>query len=410
MKKLLILLWSLSTLYANAQDPVEPYLLIASDNNPGLKASYNEYLAELEKLPQAKALPDPQLNLGVFIQPVETRVGPQQASVGITQQIPWFGTLGAQAKLVEAKAETSLVGYQDIKLKLFRDVRLAYNELYFLHEAVELTKENLSVLNSFKELARVNFESGKTGFVNVLRVEMEEQELKARLASLMDDYSAAYTNFENLLNQPLEAPPVFPDSLYILKPWWQDGNIEDSIQSGNQKLQRLNTIASVKEQQLALTALSAKPSFSLGFNYVNIGKREDMEFAGNGTDAWMFPQIGIRLPLSGKKYQAMQRQVGLEKEGIAFYIQDEINRIDSEVTELLNDYGDGERRLDLYRRLHDLADRSLSLLQTEFTTGKADFEEVLRMERKLLNYQLEAERARVDMNNAVYQINYLLGK
>jgi outer membrane protein TolC len=75
----------------------------------------------------------------------------------------------------------------------------------------------------------------------------------------------------------------------------------------------------------------------------------------------------------------------------------------------MRDYLDGQRRIELYRHLHDLADRSLSLLQTEFTTGKTEFEEVLRMERKLLTYQLELEKARVDINNAVYRINYIVG-
>ncbi len=67
------------------------------------------------------------------------------------------------------------------------------------------------------------------------------------------------------------------------------------------------------------------------------------------------------------------------------------------------------RQVALYKRLSTLAEESFSLLQTEFSTGKNSFEEVLRMERQLLNYRLELARARTALNRQVYNINYLMG-
>ena len=100
----------------------------------------------------------------------------------------------------------------------------------------------------------------------------------------------------------------------------------------------------------------------------------------------------------------------LEKESIRYQIEERTNQLTSQLELLIRDHLDAQRRLGLYRNLYDLAFRSLGLLQTEFATGEADFEEVLRMERKLLAYQLELEKAHIDNNNAVYNINYLTGK
>ena len=83
----------LSGNYSNAQQVLDRYLVEAAKNNPGLKGKFNEYMAALEKVPQAGALPDPQIAFGYFIQPVETRVGPQQARFFVVQMFPWFGTL-----------------------------------------------------------------------------------------------------------------------------------------------------------------------------------------------------------------------------------------------------------------------------------------------------------------------------
>jgi len=51
----------------------------------------------------------------------------------------------------------------------------------------------------------------------------------------------------------------------------------------------------------------------------------------------------------------------------------------------------------------------MKLLETEYAGGNKDFEEVLRMERKLLIYDLELEKARSDKQAAISFINYLTG-
>ena len=80
----------------HAQEILEEYLTMAAENSPMLKAKFNDYLAALETVPQVGALPDPQLAFGYFIQPVQTRVGPQEFRISATQMFPWFGTLNAR--------------------------------------------------------------------------------------------------------------------------------------------------------------------------------------------------------------------------------------------------------------------------------------------------------------------------
>lgn len=410
MKRLLII-WVMGCgLPVLAQDPVEPYLQLAAENNPGLKSKFQEYLAVMEQIPQSQALPDPQLGLGVFLLPVETRVGAQKANLGISQSFPWFGTLKSRAGVNSYMAEAKLVAFENEKLNLFRQVRLAYNQLYFLHKAIRLTAENLQLLNSFKELARVNFESGKTGFVNVLRVEMEEEELQVNLIYLQESEKSALSAFENLINHPLDTVMEFPEVLQASALEISEEHLMDSVESGNLELQVLDNQVRAKQEQENLARFMSKPSFRVGANYINISKRSGMDISDNGKDAILFPQVGISIPLARKKYQAMQKQAQLEKDGIEYKIAEKANQFNTQLQYLSRDYADAGRRITLYQRLFDLAERSLSLLQTEFATGKTDFEEVLRMQRKLLNYQLQLEKARVDLNNAVYDINYIVGK
>ena len=52
---------------------------------------YFEYQAALQKVPQVGGLPDPELNLGVFLSPMELVEGKQVADIRLMQMFPWFG-------------------------------------------------------------------------------------------------------------------------------------------------------------------------------------------------------------------------------------------------------------------------------------------------------------------------------
>ena len=58
----------------------------------------------------------------------------------------------------------------------------------------------------------------------------------------------------------------------------------------------------------------------------------------------------------------------------------------------------------------DLAYKAIRILETEYTTGNKNFEEILRMERKVLKYHLEKEKSIADKQAAISFLNYLMGK
>jgi outer membrane protein, heavy metal efflux system len=90
--------------------------------------------------------------------------------------------------------------------------------------------------------------------------------------------------------------------------------------------------------------------------------------------------------------------------------EDTENMLETLFANTWNEFMDAGRRTRLYRDQLRLAERSITLLETEYTTANRNFEEILRMERKLLFYALELEKARADRQAAVSFIEYLMGK
>ncbi|MGI0106398.1 TolC family protein [Salinimicrobium sp. WS361] len=393
---------------------LDEYLVLAAENNPQIRSLYKEYLAALEKVVQEGTLPDPQISFGYFIQPVETRVGAQQATASFSQMFPWFGTLDAQERVAAERAQARLQLFEDAKLELFRDVKITYTELYYLEMAIQVTEENLALLSSFKSIAEVQFESGKTNFSSVLQVELEEEELESRLAYLKDSRIPLLTEFEELLNEELQEPLGFPDSLWEEQLLNEKSILLEMILAENPRLEQLEHQARSFEEQLTVAKKMGLPSFTLGGTYTNIASRTDLDpdmaLPDNGQDAFIFPQIGIRVPLYRKKYKAMRQEAILQQEAVQLKKENLENELETKLEQLYRDYVDAVRNVELYSRLTTIAKQSLELYHTELSTGRNNVLEIIRMERQLLNYGLELARAKTERNNNVYRINYLIGE
>ncbi|MCI5159252.1 MAG: hypothetical protein D3906_12635, partial [Candidatus Electrothrix sp. AUS1_2] len=85
----------------NKQDILSSYLAQALAHNDTLRAARAKLRATSHKIPQAGVLPDPKVAVQYYLEPKETRTGPQQAALGITQGLPWFGKLALLRELAD---------------------------------------------------------------------------------------------------------------------------------------------------------------------------------------------------------------------------------------------------------------------------------------------------------------------
>jgi outer membrane protein TolC len=397
-----ILMLSIST---GAQDVLDRYLIVAAENNPGIKTRFNEYLAALEVAPQVKALPDPQVAFGYFIQPVETRVGPQEFRISASQMFPWFGTLKAKEKVAIQTAKAKYEAFEEEKSKLFNEVRGTYYNLYFNEKAITIVQDNIQILNTFRKLALIKVEAGMVSPVDEYRIEMEIGDLENHLALLKDQQFSLEVAFFNLLNSEHETV-ILPDILWEEGPGLSKQALLDSILIKNHQLLGLEMQRDALRFREELARKQGKPDFSVGLDYIIVGTGENNL---SGNDAFIFPKIGISIPLYRNKYKAMVDEVVYLETAKENEILDRENILETLFENTWKEFIDADRRVDLYIDQQILAENSIRLLETEYATANKNFEEILRMERKQLFYALELERARADKQAAVSFIEYLIG-
>lgn len=413
MKTIIItLMLLLGTVSIYSQDKLNEYLLTAAENNPGLKVKFNQYMAALQKAPQVGTLPDPQIAFAYFILPAETRVGPQQFKFSAQQFFPWFGKLKANRNTADELAKAKYELFEDAKLKLFYDVKSSYYKLYFIGKAIKITKENLDILDAFKSIALIKVEAGLASAVDELRIEMEIADLENSLALLHDRYFAENIAFNNLLNVNAESEILLPDTLNNSDLEYSKQAILDSISAKNHQLISLDYELSAMEQKEISARKSGAPNFSIGIDYTIVGSSNNsaLDPAINGQDILLFPKIGITIPLFRRKYKALVKEAVFLQDIAKDKKIDKTNILESIFENVYKDYRDADRRTVLFAKQTETANQAMKLLQTEYMAANSNFEEILRMDNRLLRYELESEKALTDKNTAKAFILYLMGK
>ncbi len=403
------LLFSLNGVAQDTKKILDEYLIIAAENNPGLEAKFNDYMAAMEKVPQVGNLPDPQFAFGYFINPVETRLGPQKATFGLKQAFPWFGLLGAQADVATDMARAKYEVFENSKSNLFFEVKTAYYNFYFMEKAIQITKENMEILRIFKNLSLVKIEAGNASIVDELRVELELNDLENQLAFFIDSKKVFQTKFNNLLNRDNSVLVEVPNELWQDMLPFENLSLIDSIYSNNHEIKSIDHKLNAFMNQEIVAKKQGLPKFNVGINYIIVGENPGSAVRNNGKDALLFPSIGVTIPIYRNKYKSMIKEAQYLQASEVAKKEDKRNTLNTVFENTYKNFNDSDRRITLNRNQSGIAKKVLDVLITSYSTNSKDFEEVLRIERQLLGYKLAQQKAITDKNAAVAFLNYLLG-
>jgi cobalt-zinc-cadmium efflux system outer membrane protein len=404
-----ILLWSFKGLTQENDKTLNDYLILAAENNPGLRATFNDYMAAMEKVPQAGTLPDPQFAFGYFINPVETRLGPQKATFGLQQAFPWFGSLSAREDASSELAKAAYEVFENKKSNLYFEVKTAFYNYYFMEKAIQITKDNIEILRIFKNLSLVKIEAGNASIIDELRVEMELNDLENQLALFIDSKTVFQSKFNNLLNRDPAELIESPEKIWNDELPYEKMTLLDSIYNNNHELKSMDHKLTAFMNQEIAAKKEGLPKFNLGINYILVGENPNSNDPNNGKDALLFPSVGLSIPIYRKKYKAMINESRYLQASEIAKKEDKRNSLHTVFENALKDFNDGHRRILLNNRQSEIANKVLDVLITSYATNSRDFEEVLRIERQLLGYKLAEQKASIDKNAAVAFIQYMLG-
>jgi len=403
---LIITVLLLSGLRINAQT-LEESLKIAAENNPLLKAKYAEFEAALQKVAQVNSLPSPTFSFGYFISPVETRVGPQQAKLGLTQMFPWFGTLKTAGNVQALQAEAKYQEFLNAKNELYMQVKSAWYPIYEVNQKIRLQEENRVILSSYKQLATTGFKNDKGSMVDVIRVDIMIENTDTEIKLLQDQLQPFNVQFNKLLNRP--------DSLVIQVE--QDLTLieiplnyrKDSLLANHPLLQSLDLKMKSAQEAEELSKKQGLPKLGVGLDYVFVGDRTDMVVPDNGKNVIM-PMISMSIPIYRRKYNAATKEAQFKQEAIVNYKTNTENTLVSNYEMAWFELEKARQLVELYEAQTLKTNQAISLLETAYSNSGKDFEEILRMQQELLKYQIATASATKAFYVALAKLDYLTSK
>ncbi len=387
---------------------LDDYVRYAELRDPGLRAAFEAWRAALERVPQARSLPDPRLTWRYYVEEVETRVGPQRQSLGIAQAFPWFGELALRGDRAFEAAEVLRWRLEARRQALRAEVREAWYELYHLGQAIEIVRRNRDLVQYLEGVARSRYTVGAASHPDVIRAQVELGKVEDRLATLIDRKPALVARLNAALGRPAATPIPFPGSIETRPVALDDAEVLARIEETNPDLAAARHAIRAARVGVDLAEKDFFPEFSLGLTWVDTGDAI-APTPESGKDPLALT-LGLSLPVWRERLHAAEREAEAALRGATRGYEDQVESLSARAASILFRLRDAERKIGLFGdTLIPKATESLRASETAFRAGKASFLDLVDAERLLLEFELDLARARADHEQARAELEQLVG-
>jgi outer membrane protein, heavy metal efflux system len=394
----------------DALNTLSDYLAQAALNNPDLESAFYRWKAALEKIPQVKSLPDPRFTFAYYIQSVETRVGPQEASVALFQTFPWFGVLDLRGDVAGEEANAVKAQYDALKLKLFYDVKNSFYEYAYLAQSIQITREDVALLKYLESVARARYSAGATPYSDVLKTQVQLGRLEDRLKTLQDLRKPIMAKLAASVNLPLDTILPWPPSVPVMLISITDEDLMKQLPENNPQLKRYEHLEAREKAGIELAKKDYYPDFTLGIQDIITGSALMPNTPDSGKDA-VIASVTVNIPFWWEKRNAAVRE-GEAKLSSTLKGAEALKRTLLSDTELaLYKYRDSQRKIDLYQNtLIPSAEEALNVTLEAFQAGTRTSLDLIDAEKTLLEFELSYIRALADQAQRLAELEWLLGK
>ena len=356
-----------------AQSPLADYLRVAMLNNPRVAAAYYAWAAAVERIAVARSLPDPRLTFSMDLSRMI-----EALMAGLMADFPGPGKLRAAG---EAAVEESWASYFVFELEVLRTalaVKTAYYRLHFLEDNVRVQRATLTLLTELESLAQQQNAAGRVTLQDVLRAQIEREQVLTEIANLEDSRQPLRAEFKAALGfGPSEPDPPIPSDFTPSPDAQAPDVLLQTAFTRNPKLRLLEADVRRAEAMLGLARRSGVPDFTFG-----------LESNLRANPLMWRPSAGMTLPIWRDKIAAQIAAAQADKRAAGARLDAEQIQLVAELAAMLFMVRESVRNIDLLaERLIPMGRQSLATARSAYTTGRAGFLDVIDAERQLLAFE-----------------------
>src|SRR5438132_2912461 len=370
---------------------VDAVVTEALKQNPEIEAARQRWRAAQERVPQARALDDPEFKIELFNTPENldvTRTG--NTIFGLSQRFPFPGKLSLREGMAVKEAEMAASLLRSKEREIASQVKSAYYEVFLAHKAIEIHHQQTDILKDFFAIANARFRAGKGTQVDVLKSAVELSKLENELPVLEQQRETAKAKLNLLLSRAPQSPlgepvepigPTEPGKRLVF---------EELQQMAVQNRPELRAVDLEIARSRTATALAQKqyyPDFNVMVERCqNFGARDG--FGG---------MVTMSLPFSfwtKPKYDAGVREAAANQDAAKAAYEALKNQVLFEIKDLLAKIEAAEKLFTLYRTtVIPQAQHTLESARAGYQAGKTEFLALLDAQRAIKDFQLDYYRS-----------------
>ncbi len=386
------------------------YVEEALAHNDGLASSQAAFHAAQERVRRTGVLPDPVLGVQYYLEPVETRTGPQEAAISLSQKVPWPTKLSAQKEEVRLKSAIAESRLQEAQLKVVRQVKEIYIAFAFNAEARRITGEGLELLRYFESVALTRYSAGKLEYGNVLKIQVERARLEEKQRSLQDQIIPLQVQLNSVLGASREIARQSPEKLPAIAMNLDEDALYNLARQKSPKL-----AGAQKDVMRAKSSLeTAESDFypDLAFSLKTI-ITDEADYADNIPDSGDDPVIAgitLSIPLFRDRRHGAVAEKRQEIRAARGKRTQKIRDLDAAIDQGLFRYRDAQRRQSLYQEsIIPKVRQEVEVGLQAFQDGRRSVLSLLDAEKNLLEFELGQRRAQADQALEVARLEELVG-
>lgn len=390
---------------------VSDLVAYAYEANPSIQVAHAAWKEVVERYRVATGLPDPQLMFSFFPQPIETRLGPQEWNINLSQAIPFPMKLAKAGELVQAEARIARLGLDKAVRDVIVGILESYHELLYIRDAKTVVAQNRDLLDHLRKVAETSYAKDRAAFLDVLKAQSQSAQLQYDAILLEELEETEKAQLNALLNRQPEAQ-IGPLTRVPPRPVIHElDDIHQLASKYQEEILMAETRIDKAETRIALAKYENLPDFKLGFFYGGIGTPDVPVLPEDaGRDA-IGVQVGLSIPLWLGKNAGRLGGARAEAQKAKAMRLTRVNDTNAQIRRLYFRLRNADRLIRLYRdELLPQAAASLEIAETWFKEGEGSFSDFVETQSIYYNFQLSLARAKADYGKFLARLERLVGR
>lgn len=385
--------------------------------NPEIAAARHEVDAAQQRIGPAHALENPMVEIGILNLPVESQSLHDEdmtmKMLGLSQRVPFPGKRDLRAAVASADADSAECGYEETVNRILRDAHLAYLELNLVHQSRDIVIRNRFALQQFLSVAQARYTVGGGALPDVLKAQTQLTRMSDELLRIAREEATVQAELHRMLDSAANAAPIVPAPSSSRPGGASQGRalnadvLRQSAVANRPQLRGLQAMIERSDRQIELMQREYYPDFDVRLSY---GQRESMP---NGMDREDMVSLTVAIDLPIWRKSRLEPQVAearAMRERARELYRAQIAELSALLTTQLAAAEQSRRSLELMDTgLLPQSRLAVEASLAAYRVGRVDFATLLDNQMVVYTYELERARAAIAHEQALAQIEFLVG-